>query len=121
MSVKTTITDNSITSAVVGGKTLTRRTEGDQVIYDGFIDTSNANEATSGGGGIPFIDDGWNGPKTNNLISITAKTVSNNNGLPNEVRLTINTDQGSVALNGLFLTDYLPATKQGYMIPGNQP
>lgn len=63
MSVKTTITNNSMTSAVVGGKTLTRRTEGGQVIYDGFIDTNNAyetlsqqitaleTEITSGGGG----------------------------------------------------------------------
>ena len=76
----------------------------------------------SGGGGLQFIDDGFNGPKTNNLISITAETLYlNNDARPNEVLLTINTDQGSVALNGLFLPDYLPVTKQGYMIPGNQP
>jgi hypothetical protein len=40
MSVKTTITNNSTTSAVVGGKTLTRRTEGGQVIYDGSVDSA---------------------------------------------------------------------------------
>ena len=37
-----------MTSAVVGGKTLTRRTEGGQVIYDGFIDTGGG----GGGGGM---------------------------------------------------------------------
>jgi hypothetical protein len=42
MSIKTTITDNSMTSAVVGGKTLTRRTEGGQVIYDGSVDSAGA-------------------------------------------------------------------------------
>ena len=51
MSVKTTITNNSMTSAVVGGKTLTRRTEGGQVIYDGFIDTSGDTSGDSSGSG----------------------------------------------------------------------
>ena len=42
MSIKTIITDNSLASATIGDKTLTRRTQGDQVIYDG---------ASGGGGG----------------------------------------------------------------------
>lgn len=142
MSIKTTITNNTLESASIGDKTFTRRTAGGQVIYDGAgagagAVASNATSSESGlmssedkakldgipsgGGGLPFIDDGWNGPKTTNLISITAKTVSNNNGHPNQVRLTINTDQGPVALGGLQLFGYLPGTKQGYMIPGNQP
>ena len=41
-----------MTSAVVGGKTLTRRTEGGQVIYDGFIDTDTGGAGGGGGGGI---------------------------------------------------------------------
>ena len=36
-----------MTSAVVGGKTLTRRTEGGQVIYDGFIDTGGGSSSGS--------------------------------------------------------------------------
>ena len=36
MSIKTTITDNSTASVTVAGKTLTRRTAGGQVIYDGI-------------------------------------------------------------------------------------
>ena len=42
MNIKTTITSNSLASATIGDKTLTRRTEGGQVIYDA---------AGSGGGG----------------------------------------------------------------------
>ena len=48
MSIKTIITDNSLASATIGDKTLTRRTEGDQVIYDG----------ASGGGGSSVVGSG---------------------------------------------------------------
>ena len=76
----------------------------------------------SGGGGIQFIDDGYPASKTTNLISITARTISNNNGYPNQVRFTMNTDKGSVALGGLSLYGFLDfAQTSNFMIPGNQP
>jgi hypothetical protein len=76
MSVTNTITDNSMTSAVVGGKTLTRRTEGGQVIYDGFIDTSGGGGSGSGIGEIRRY------PVTSNgALDYTGKAISRGTGI----------------------------------------
>ena len=63
MSIKTIITDNSLASATIGDKTLTRRTEGDQVIYDGA--------AGGGSGGSSVVGSGTvvNAPVVNGIFS----------------------------------------------------
>ena len=63
MSIKTIITDNSLASATIGDKTLTRRTEGDQVIYDGA--------AGGGSGGSSVVGSGTvvNVPVVNGILS----------------------------------------------------
>jgi len=68
MSIKTIITDNSLASATIGDKTLTRRTEGDQVIYDG----------ASGGGGSSVVGSGTvvNAPVVNGILSGGSNAVS---------------------------------------------
>jgi hypothetical protein len=53
MSIKTTITDNSTASVTVAGKTLTRRTAGGQVIYDGIVSSGSGGSGIVGGGTSP--------------------------------------------------------------------
>ena len=71
MSIKTIITDNSLASATIGDKTLTRRTEGDQVIYyDG---------GSGGSGGSSVVGSGTvvNAPVVNGIFSAGQLTIVN--------------------------------------------
>lgn len=83
---------------------------GDKTKLDGIPST---------GGSVPVNDDGWDGAKTSNLVSITVKAISNNDNRPEEVEFTLNTTAGSVLLKGLSLAATLPVLSRGYILPSN--
>jgi len=109
MSIKTIITDNSLASATIGDKTLTRRTEGGQVIYDG---------AAGGGGGGAAA--GGSGPRAYVAFDGTAANLTNS--ITNSFNIASITDKGA----GNYTITYTspvsnPVINIGYQVRTSSP